>query len=78
MLTIEYNKNDKIVEIHFDEEGIAMLINELEKLNKKKEGHFHFMTPSWGGFELSEKACGIQNEIINQINVGFQRSNKNN
>lgn len=44
----EKEDSPDVVEIYFDNEGLAGLIEELSRL-KEIGDHAHFMTPSWGG-----------------------------
>lgn len=67
LLTTEYNKKG-FVEIHFDQEGLDLLIGRLESLRQRgKQDHEHLMTPSWAGNELTEEKQGSDNELINHL-----------
>ena len=69
MLTVEYNKIRKRIEIYCDSEGLEILINKLNSL-KKNKGHTHLMTPSWAGYELTEeKQGGERNILINHLKI---------
>lgn len=59
------NTNGEIV-ILLDSEGIKELKKYLDHLENKTDTHYHLMTPSWGGYELSEKYFSDM-EIINQV-----------
>jgi hypothetical protein len=52
------------VEMQLDDAGIDDLIRKLHSLRGLKT-HLHFMTPSWGGKELSESA--VHGEQINHL-----------
>jgi hypothetical protein len=56
------------IEVHGDEDGIRMLIKQLEILLSKEE-HIHLKTPSWGGDELSEEVQGENHHIINHVKI---------
>lgn len=48
------------VEVYLDKEGLEDLLKQLSFL--KKEGdHLHFMSPAWGGHELTDKPFGEGN-----------------
>lgn len=52
MLSFEINKSGKVIQIYYDVEGLTVLkeaINNLEKY-----GHIHLRSPGCGGNELSE------------------------
>lgn len=52
MLTVEYEP-DNVVEINLDREGLQELLAILHRLTPGD--HEHLMTPSWGGYPLSEE-----------------------
>ena len=65
MITAELNEQINAVELHLDKAGIESLIAQLESL-KAYDSHLHFMTPSWGGKELSEAPHGA-NKLMNHL-----------
>lgn len=61
--------------VHTDEEGLALLIRELEGVRAEyadpagfKPAHTHLMTPAWGGSELTDEAQG-EGEVINHVKI---------
>jgi hypothetical protein len=65
MITAELNEQLNAIELHLDRAGIESLITQLESL-KAYHSHLHFMTPSWGGQELSEASHGA-NTLMNHL-----------
>ncbi len=65
LLTVEYD-NKGAVEIYFDREGLAFLIEKLSRL-REHGGHDHLMTPSWAGYELTEEKQNPENDLINHL-----------
>ena len=57
------------VEIYVDEEGLDFLLSQLAFLKQKKTDHVHFMTPSWGGDELTEDKQNPNNLLIHHLRV---------
>lgn len=54
IFTLELDKQDEIIEIHFNKVGAEYLRNILDKLiSNDKKDHLHFMSSDWGGEELS-------------------------
>ena len=74
MLTIEIRDGEKAtqgkaeVEIFCDQEGLSLLIRQLQLL-KTAPDHVHLMTPSWAGNELSETTVGEGTSLINHLRV---------
>jgi hypothetical protein len=71
MLSAELEKKYLTLDIHLDEKGLDFLINELNKLknSKSKRDHIHFMTPSWGGYELTEERKNPENALVNKVTI---------
>ncbi len=69
LLTVEYKKEE--VEIYADVQGLDLLIERLLLL-KKRGGHEHLMTPSWGGNELTEQKQSPANELIHHLCIMIQ------
>jgi len=57
--------------ICFDGEGLDYLIRELEKLHPNEKDHTHLLTPSWGGWGLTEEkhASGAENHLMNHLRI---------
>ena len=74
MLTIEIRDAEKAtegaaeVEIFCDNDGLSLLIRQLELL-KVGPAHVHLMTPSWAGNELSEITVGEGTVLVNHVRV---------
>ncbi len=57
------------VTICFDDEGLELLVQKLQRLRGKKD-HLHLMTPSWSGEDLTEqKQGGNGYELVNQLRL---------
>ena len=54
MLSFEVKNFGKEIQIHCDDEGVALLISRLEE-GRSSGGHIHLRTPSIGGEELCGK-----------------------
>ena len=70
MLTFEYNENDATLEVFFDAQGRRQLISVLERIQAPGD-HEHLMTPSWSGYELSEKVHSKDNKYLNMVTLGM-------
>lgn len=57
------------VEIYLDEEGLNFLLSQLAFLMQKKTDHVHFMTPSWGGDELTENKQNKSNLLAHHLRI---------
>lgn len=65
LFTVEAIPDEEKVEIHLDDNGLSLLIEELELLRKSKENeHLHFFTNKFGGDELTDEK---QNQGSNAI-----------
>jgi len=53
MLSFQIINQGRGIQIYFDDEGKATLIDALDKV--ETAGHLHLLTPANGGRELSEK-----------------------
>ena len=56
------------VEIYLDKEGLEDLLRQLGFL-KNPGDHCHFMTPAWGGHELTEDKSDAGNVLINHLRI---------
>jgi len=58
------------IEITLDQEGIEFLVSSLLKLRDASgTRHNHFMTASWGGWELSEKPFHSGGALVQHVCV---------
>jgi len=71
MLTFEYGPNG-VVEIAVDQDGIDDLIRVLRRL--PPGDHEHLMTPSWGGYPLTEEFPNPDLTPIHQVNISHVAS----
>lgn len=70
MLTFESNKNDGLLEIHGDREGLLKLARHLNKLAEKDSAdHIHLMTDDWGGSGLSNETQGENSSIYHHVKI---------
>jgi hypothetical protein len=62
-LTVEYEKTKTgsgLVEIHSDEEGAELLIRRFSRfVERAKHDYDHLMTPSWVGYEFTDKKAQL-------------------
>lgn len=74
MISIEVKDIEKHHElelnIFIDEDGIRLLTENLQSLSNSKD-HFHMMTPSWSGNELSEVQFDKGSTLVNHLCVTF-------
>jgi hypothetical protein len=68
LLTFEISRDCDEIEIHGDEKGLGHLIELITKVLEYRQ-HDHWMTPSWGGDELSEELQNPENKIINKVTL---------
>ena len=68
MITVEFDKKYEIT-IVLDQEGARRMIAMLQKLLNHEETHYHLMTPSFGGYELSEKVFNPSDQTINMVRL---------
>ena len=67
------NDGDSVLTIAANQEGLDDLIGFLQRLRADGPGnHDHLMTPSWGGWELSEKTPQDGNALIHQVNIFYR------
>ena len=71
ILTVEHNEKQEAIEVYCDNEGLDLLIRNLNNL-KKNKGHLHFMTPSWAGNELTEEKQNRENTLINHLKINLK------
>ncbi|HMP65655.1 MAG TPA: Imm32 family immunity protein [Pyrinomonadaceae bacterium] len=72
MITVELVQDDnggvkKVVEIYFDEEGLAELQGRLDLIRDKKTDHVHLMSESWGLGDLNEETHRENNQIAHHL-----------
>jgi 5'-deoxynucleotidase YfbR-like HD superfamily hydrolase len=73
ILTLEIKSRLKISEseiaICFDNDGLELFINKLEKLRNARD-HEHMRTPDWAGAELTEiKQGGEEYTLLNHLRL---------
>jgi hypothetical protein len=57
------------VAICFDEQGLDLLMQRLERLRGKRD-HSHLMTPSWSGVDLTEQKQGGEDyALVNHLRL---------
>ena len=63
-------ENAAEVEVYLDKKGLEDLLNQLSRL--KKEGdHLHFMSPAWGGHELTDKPYVEGNVVMPHLRITY-------
>ena len=68
MITIEYDEKYEVT-IIVDEAGAIELSQLFDSLARHEETHFHLMTPSFAGSELSESKFNKSNTLINMLRL---------
>lgn len=73
ILSLEIDQKSQKVELHLNEAGLTHLLDILNfiKANKKQDEHYHLMTPSWGGEELTEEKQNDASNLVNHFQVVF-------
>ena len=84
MLTVEKDKEAEQIYIHGSPEKLRWLASRLEAIaneaEKSGQSHDHFMTPDWGGEELTNEAQGEKEShaLINHLIIyGWGNKNSN-
>jgi hypothetical protein len=76
VFTIEFDQLDEMVELHLNKVGAEYLRNVLTKLidNNKNCDH-HFMTPDWGGDELSSEKQNLSDDtkLMHQLKILYSK-----
>ena len=70
ILTFEWDKENQVLEIHGNTEGLNLLKDKIDLLLKKKESdHTHLMSIEWGGDEITKIKQSPTNEMINSVKI---------
>jgi Immunity protein 32 len=71
ILTVELNDDQEAVEVTFDSEGLALLLERLTRLGQRDApNHDHLKTPAWAGYELSEELQGgPRNRLVHHLRL---------
>lgn len=69
-LSFEYDPKGEL-KIFCDVEGASLLKNYLDKIILGKDTHFHLMTPSWGGDELTDLKFDENAIKVNQVLINI-------
>jgi hypothetical protein len=74
ILTFEYSQQRDLLELHLNKAGAEFLKNVLAKLidNNNNCDH-HFMTPDWGGDELSNEQQNLSDDmkLLHQLKIMY-------
>ncbi len=68
------DKQDEIIEMHFNKVGAEYLRNILDKLiSKDKKDYLHFMSSDWGGEELSSHKQNLSTDVklLHQLKIMY-------
>ena len=68
-MVLNFEYCDDELDIIFDNEGINIFMQYLKCLLDDKDTHYHLMTESWGGFELTEKLFNENANLINHVRL---------
>jgi hypothetical protein len=68
IINFEQSLDDELI-IFMDNEGIDKMIDYLSVLKTPTETHYHLMTESWGGTELTEFQYVNNATLINQVRL---------
>jgi hypothetical protein len=71
ILSFELDPERQEIQIRCNKEGIEDLIHYLQTIlnSKNYADHDHWMTPSWGGNELTEDKYDNKNNLIHKVSV---------
>ena len=72
VLTLELNQQGELLELHLNKKGAEFLKSVLTKLiDNNTDCDHHFMTPDWGGDELSSNQQNLRDDIklIHQLKI---------
>lgn len=72
VFTIELDQQGETVEFHLNKKGAKFLRDVLNKLiEKSSDSDHHFMSPDWGGDELSSEKQNLNDEVklIHQLKI---------
>ena len=76
IFTIELDRHGEMVELHLNKKGAEFLRDFLSKLidNNTVSDH-HFMSPDWGGDELSSDQQNLSDDIklIHQLKILYSK-----
>lgn len=76
LLTFELSPDGDELDIHMSQEGLADLIQHLQRLAESRgplPRHDHLMTPGWSGDELTEEKQRADAELINKVTLRLWR-----
>ena len=68
MITVEYDNSCEMILV-MDQEGIENFIQLLDNLRLHKDTHYHLMTPSFSGYELSENIWDSKHTLIHMLRL---------
>lgn len=68
LLSFEMSKDGDELDVHCDEIGLEKLKAVISQL-EDREQHYHLMTESWGGNELSEEPQSEDGNLINKVTI---------
>lgn len=77
VLTIEFDKENELAELHLNKKGAKYLRELLDKLIETDEqDHFHLMTKDWGGDELTMEKQNQSEEVdlLHQLKIMYWKS----
>ncbi|MEO1658577.1 MAG: Imm32 family immunity protein [Pseudomonadota bacterium] len=67
MLTFELSDSADELHIHLDEDGLRKLVEAIGRL--APGDHEQFMTPRWGGTELTEQTQSDTTTLLNKVTM---------
>ncbi len=71
VVTFELSKDGDELEVHFSRAGLRWAIDELTRLSETSSlpDHQHWMTPEWGGQELSGRHKDVEGALLNKVTI---------
>jgi len=70
VLSFEWDKENEVLEIHCNAEGLRQLNEKISSLIKANQNnHAHLMTSEWGGEELTSEKNNPNAELINHVKI---------
>ncbi|MFT5832532.1 MAG: hypothetical protein ACI97N_000143 [Cognaticolwellia sp.] len=76
VFTIELDQQGETVEMHLNKKGAEFLREALNRLIKNNVNeHEHFMSPDWGGDELSSEKQNLSDDIklMHQLKILYSK-----
>lgn len=74
LLTVEYNSDQEVIELHVNRSGAEYLIGTLKNfIENNKDEHTHLFSLDWGGNELGMEKQNLneENKLIHHVKIMY-------